>query len=177
MSQGPNTRKETILGVILGIFVLGIVSDALAGGLIGHGRRHHLRDFRGHHGQGFAGKGFCPQTRTTAEAPDDIIEKHNPLRPTREVLYAGESLYLGDVQPVACKICHGVNGRGGNKGIRLLNEYHFAKKEDRRRFLSDFKIFHDKANLDKQDIKQFVTGDQLERVIDFLSAFKKIKQT
>tara|TARA_B100000686_G_scaffold279996_1_gene300891 strand:- start:243 stop:788 length:546 start_codon:yes stop_codon:yes gene_type:complete len=112
MSQGPNRRKETILGLILGIFVLGIVSDTLAGGLIGHGRRHHLRDFRGHHGQGFAGKGFCPQTRTTAEAPDDIIEKHNPLRPTREVLYAGESLYQGDVQPVACKICHGVNGNG-----------------------------------------------------------------
>ena len=37
----------------------------------------------------------------------------------------------------------------------------------------DFKNFHDKNNADKQDVKQFVTGDQLDRVIDFLLAFKK----
>ena len=112
MIQRLSRRKKTILGFALGIFVLGIVCDVLAGGLMGHGRRHHLRDFRGHHGQGFAGKGFCPQVRATAQAPDDISEKPNPLEPSREVIYAGESLYQGDVQPVACKICHGVNGNG-----------------------------------------------------------------
>ena len=112
MIQKLRRRKETLLGLTLGIFVLGMVSDVLAGGLMGHGRRHHLRDFRGHHGQGFAGKGFCPQVRATAQAPDDISEKPNPLEPSREVIYAGESLYQGDVQPVACKICHGVNGNG-----------------------------------------------------------------
>ena len=112
MMQGLIRQREIIVGVFLGIFVLGMASDVLAGGLIGHGRRHHLRDFRGHHGQGFAGKGFCPQIRATAQAPDDISEQPNPLKPSGEVLYAGESLYQGDVQPAACKTCHGVNGNG-----------------------------------------------------------------
>ena len=75
-----------------------------------------------------------------------------------------------------CLFCHGLKGRGGNKGLRLLNRYSFAKKEDQKKFLSDFKNFHDKDNLDKQDIKQFVATDQLEKVIDFLSAFNKVKQ-
>ena len=36
----------------------------------------------------------------------------SPLEPSREVLYSGESLFQVDVQPAACKICHGVNGNG-----------------------------------------------------------------
>ena len=57
--------------------------------------------------------------------------------------------------------------------MRLLNEYSFSNNEGRKKFSGDFKNFHDKDNADKQDVKQFVTGDQLERVIDFLLAFKK----
>ena len=76
-----------------------------------------------------------------------------------------------------CLFCHGLKNRGGNKGVRLLNRYSFAKNEDQKKFLSDFKSFHDKDNSDKQDVKQFVANDRLEKVIDFLSAFNKVKQT
>ena len=39
--------------------------------------------------------------------------------------------------------------------------------------LNDFKIFHDKGNVDKQDVEQFVTGDQLKTVVHFLLALRK----
>ena len=76
-----------------------------------------------------------------------------------------------------CLFCHGLKGRGGNKGLRLLDGYSFEKNENQKKFLSDFENFHDKNDPEKQDVKQFVVTDQLEKVIDFLSAFKKIKQT
>ena len=76
-----------------------------------------------------------------------------------------------------CLFCHSLKSRGGNKGVRLLNRYTFAKNGDQKKFLSDFKSFHDKDNAEKQDIKQFVATDQLEKVINFLSVFKKVKQT
>lgn len=112
MMQGFSRKRKTIVAMILGIFMFGMVAEVLAGPPMGHGRRHHLRDHRGHHGQGFAGEGFCPQQRYTAQAPDDIRDQPNPLESNREVIYAGESLFQVDVQPVACKICHGVNGNG-----------------------------------------------------------------
>lgn len=105
-------QGKIIVGMVLGIFILGIVSEVLAGPPMGHGRRHHLRHHRGHHGQGFAGQGFCPQMRTTVQAPDKILNQKNPLEASQETLYAGETLFQVDVQPVACKICHGVNGNG-----------------------------------------------------------------
>jgi len=105
-------RKQIIVGAVLGIFALGMVSEVLAGPPMGYGHRHHLRNFRGHHGQGFAGDGICPQDRFTAQAPEDISNRPNPLEPSQEVLYAGESLFQVDVQPAACKICHGVTGNG-----------------------------------------------------------------
>ena len=101
-----------LAGVILGLFVFGMIAEVWAGPPLGHGRRHHLRHHRGHHGQGFAGQGMCPQNRTTVQAPENIRDQRNPLEPTEDVLYAGETLFQVDVQPVACKICHGVNGNG-----------------------------------------------------------------
>jgi len=72
-----------------------------------------------------------------------------------------------------CLFCHGLKGKGGNKGVRLLDEYSLSNNEGRKKFLSDFKNFHDKDNADKQDVKQFVTGVQIKTVIEFLLAFKK----
>ena len=72
-----------------------------------------------------------------------------------------------------CLFCHGLKGRGGNKGVRLLDVYSFTKNEDQKNFLGDFKSFHDKGNVDKQDVEQFVTGDQLKTVISFLLALIK----
>jgi hypothetical protein len=67
-----------------------------------------------------------------------------------------------------CLFCHSLKGRGGNKGVRLLEAYNYSNDVDRKKFLTDFKSFHHKDNADKQDVEQFVTQEKLERVIDYL---------
>ena len=101
-----------LTGIILGLFMFAIIAQVWAGPPLGHGRRHSLRSHQGHHGQGYAGEGICPQRRNTAQAPNEILKKANPVKSTYENLYEGESLFQVDVQPVACKICHGVSGNG-----------------------------------------------------------------
>ncbi len=86
---------------------------------------------------------------------------------------AGDSLQAREGLEVFknnCLSCHSLKGRGGNKGVRLLQEYTFANDSDRKRFLADFKNFHHKDNADKQDVEfeQFVTEGKLERVVDYL---------
>jgi hypothetical protein len=75
-----------------------------------------------------------------------------------------------------CLFCHSLKGLGGNKGVRLLQMYELTKKTDQKKFLKDFKIFHHKDNADKQDIEQFVTSDQLQRIVDFLLIFKRSEE-
>jgi hypothetical protein len=75
-----------------------------------------------------------------------------------------------------CLFCHSLKGRGGNKGTRLLQVYELAKEIDQKKFLNDFKIFHHKGNADKQDVEQFVTQDQLQRVMDFLLTLKRSEE-
>jgi cytochrome c2 len=70
-----------------------------------------------------------------------------------------------------CLFCHSLKGRGGNKGVRLLEVYGFSNDGDRKKFLTDFKKFHHKDNADKQDIEQFVNQEKLERIIDYLKNF------
>ena len=70
-----------------------------------------------------------------------------------------------------CLFCHSLKGRGGNKGVRLLQAYGFSNGMDRKKFLADFKKFHHKDNPDKQDIEQFVNQEKLERIIDYLKNF------
>ena len=105
-------KSRSALGIFLVLFILSMVVEVWAGPPMGHGRRHHSRAFKGHHGQGFFGKGICPQIRKTVQAPANIIRQRNPLEKNREVLYAGESLFQLEAQPTACKICHGVTGNG-----------------------------------------------------------------
>ena len=112
MSQNFSRNRKSVAGMILGFLLIGFIAEVWAGPPMGHGRRFHSRHHQGHHGQGFAGQGICPQGRFTVQAPDDIRNQANPLKPSREVLYSGESLFQVEVQPVACKICHGVNGNG-----------------------------------------------------------------
>ena len=113
--ENPHLAKSqfafTVFSFLM-IFVFGMVFDIWAGPPLGHGRRHPSRAFQGHHGQGFLGKGICPQIRTTVQAPDSIYKQKNPLEQTPDLLYAGESLFQIEVQPTACKICHGVTGNG-----------------------------------------------------------------
>lgn len=70
-----------------------------------------------------------------------------------------------------CLFCHSLNGLGGNKGVRLLQAYDFSYKSDQIRMLGDFRGFHNEDNPDKQDVGQFVTQKELERVVDFLKSF------
>ena len=76
-----------------------------------------------------------------------------------------------------CLFCHSLKGRGGNKGVYLLDQYSFSKLEGQEKFLNDFKSFHDKTNVDKQDIEQFVTGNQLKKVMSFLLALIKVDES
>jgi hypothetical protein len=75
-----------------------------------------------------------------------------------------------------CLFCHSLKGRGGNKGVRLLEAYDFSEESDRARMLVDFKNFHHKNNSDKQDVEQFVSQKKLERVVDFLKNFDELKK-
>jgi len=74
-----------------------------------------------------------------------------------------------------CLFCHSLKGRGGNKGVRLLEAYDFSYKSDQIRMLGDFRDFHNKDNPDKQDVEQFITQKKLERVVDFLKSFGDLK--
>jgi len=67
-----------------------------------------------------------------------------------------------------CLFCHSLKGRGGNKGVRLLQAYGFSNDVDRKKFLKDFKKFHHKDNPDKQDVEQFVNEGQLQQITDLL---------
>lgn len=90
-------------------FIIVLTGDLFAGPMMmRHGKGPGIHP----HSMGFGGKGFCPQSRVTAQAPDDIYHLKNPLQPTQPNLDLGESLYQVDVQPTACKVCHGVTGNG-----------------------------------------------------------------
>ncbi len=81
-------------------------------------------NFRGMRGQqssdGYSGPGICPQPRFTVKAPAEIFSLKNPYKGTTAEIYEGESYYQRDVQPTACKVCHGKagNGMGMMHGLR-----------------------------------------------------------
>ena len=110
----------------------------------------------------------------------------------RELKFVRSSDYYGPLKNIAkvskeasqgfevyknnCLFCHSLKGRGGNKGVRLLQTYELTKETDQKKLLKDFKSFHHKGNADKQDIEQFVTSDQLQRVMDFLLVLKRTEE-
>ncbi len=100
---------SSFLMVLPLFFIVVIAGDLFAGPMMmryGKGPGVHP------HSMGFSGKGICPQPRVTVQAPDDIYNLTNPLEPTQKNLDAGKSLFRVDVQPTACKVCHGVTGNG-----------------------------------------------------------------
>ncbi len=105
-------KNPTVLGalIFLAFIVFSMSVEVWAGSPMS--RRHHSRAFQGHHGQGFLGKGICPQIRKTVPAPTNIMSQRNPLKKSQEIIDAGESLFQVEAQPTACKICHGVTGNG-----------------------------------------------------------------
>jgi hypothetical protein len=70
-----------------------------------------------------------------------------------------------------CLFCHSLNGIGGNKGAQLLEVYDFSTRVGYKQFLTGFKGFHHKDNPEKQDVEQFVTREELKRVVDYLKRF------
>ena len=75
-----------------------------------HGGRHERH--QNHHGMGRGGQGICPQTRATAQAPDNIAQKKNPFESNSENFIKGESLFQWTAEPNPCKTCHGPTGNG-----------------------------------------------------------------
>ena len=75
-----------------------------------HGGRYERHSM--HHGMGRSGKGICPQSRATAEAPQALLTLKNPLEATRENIEEGENLYHYKASPTKCKVCHGPYGNG-----------------------------------------------------------------
>ncbi len=75
-----------------------------------HGGRHERHQL--HHGMGRGGQGICPQTRSTAQAPDKIVRQKNPFESNSENFIKGESLFQWTAEPNPCKTCHGPAGNG-----------------------------------------------------------------
>jgi len=112
-SEGMKLKKSPTGMVVLMtlLWLSGWVAEAVAGPGMRHGLRHRMHQHDMHHSEGFIGSGFCPQTRATAHAPDEIYNLPNPLPLNAENISAGEALFRV-AQPTACKICHGVTGNG-----------------------------------------------------------------
>lgn len=55
---------------------------------------------------------LCPQMRTTPNAPDEVLRLTNPLLPSPENIFAGQTLFHFDAQPGPCRVCHGISGNG-----------------------------------------------------------------
>jgi len=107
-----------------------------------------------------------------------FVKSSDYYAPLKNIVNTSKEAKQGfEVYKNNCLFCHSLKGRGGNKGLRLLKGYSFAKHEDQKKFFRKFANFHDKDNADKQDVRQFVADGQLKNIIDFLSAFQKVKQT
>lgn len=55
---------------------------------------------------------ICPQERNTINAPDEVRRLNNPLKPTPENIFAGQTLFHFDAVPGPCRVCHGISGNG-----------------------------------------------------------------
>ena len=76
------------------------------GGMGRHeGMRHGMRHGMGR-GPGVAGEAQCPQSRSTAIAPELLYNKTNPLENTLGNIEKGRLLFELDAQP-SCTACHG----------------------------------------------------------------------
>ena len=60
----------------------------------------------------------CPQPRNTKQAPRELYNRVNPLKPTIENILEGKGLFEEKAKPLACKNCHGTSGDG--KGMMAV---------------------------------------------------------
>ena len=117
----PLKRRSLRFPVLLVVLLIFFsASDLFAGPTMHHrgrhGMQHHLQ-----HSHGYGGAGICPQPRFTVKAPDNIFSLKNPLKGTVKEILEGESYFQRDVQPTACKVCHGAGGNGFGMMANGLN--------------------------------------------------------
>ena len=55
---------------------------------------------------------LCPQLRKTPTAPEEFLRLSNPLTPSPENIFAGQTLFHFDAKPGPCRVCHGISGNG-----------------------------------------------------------------
>lgn len=109
--------RGSVIIAALALYLVAGSTELFAGPMMPYGRQPGVY----HHSMGHAGKGVCPQPRFTEQAPEDIYRQKNPLEPTQKNIDAGAALFRRDVQPTACKICHGEAGNGLGMMAQGLN--------------------------------------------------------
>ena len=57
-------------------------------------------------------KGSCPQPRKTKSAPANLVKASIPASASVE---AGKKIFEKSAKPMACKMCHGKEGKGNGK--------------------------------------------------------------
>jgi len=63
-------------------------------------------------------KGPCPQPRKTKSAPAHLVKASIPASASVE---AGKKIFEKSAKPMACKMCHGSEGKGNGKLGKALN--------------------------------------------------------
>ncbi|MEE8260050.1 MAG: c-type cytochrome [Nitrospinaceae bacterium] len=63
-------------------------------------------------------KGPCPQPRKTKSAPVHLVKASIPASASVE---AGKKIFEKSAKPMACKMCHGSEGKGNGKLGKALN--------------------------------------------------------
>jgi mono/diheme cytochrome c family protein len=63
-------------------------------------------------------KGPCPQARKTKSAPAHLVKASIPASARVE---AGKKIFEKSAKPMACKMCHGSEGKGNGKLGKALN--------------------------------------------------------
>lgn len=89
-------KKMTALFMVMTLAGFGFSSSAWAGG----------------------DKGPCPQPRKTKSAPANLVKASIPASASVE---AGKKIFDKSAKPMACKMCHGKEGKGNGKLGKVLN--------------------------------------------------------
>ena len=99
--------------LIIGISILFPIFNAWGFTLAAHRERSTT--------EGIEYESICPDVRSTHKAPDEIYNMKNPIEPTLANIFTGQTLFHFDVQPVPCRVCHGISGNGLGILIRELS--------------------------------------------------------
>ncbi len=105
--------KIAVFFMVISLLGMGLTGLARAGGGM------ILKNSSDIHRAGVSKKGGpCPQPRKTAAAPAHLAKAHIPATAN---VKAGEKIFQKTAKPMACKMCHGVNGEGNGKLGKALN--------------------------------------------------------